>query len=66
MREFFCRRSDPHGSRHNKECKITDPNGSLALLRRRIGMTPERHDTGALGLTPDPGQGRAASRALES
>ena len=33
---FSCRRSDPYGSRHNTESWLSDPNGSLALLRRRI------------------------------
>ena len=33
---FFCRRSDPYGSRHITESYISDPDGSLALLWRQI------------------------------
>ena len=33
---FSCGRSYPYGSRHNTESWLSDPNGSLALIRRRI------------------------------
>ena len=45
---FFSRMSDPCGSRHNTKSLISVPNGSLALLPRRIYMYDPSGSVGKL------------------